>query len=143
MEITKQYRTETAHRLHLHEGRCKYIHGHSYLWEITVRGKVNEEGMVMDFRDLKLAVDAILDPFDHALVLSKDDPLLGHHRQEDLGQLFSDIGLGSRLITFPYIPTAENFAMYVGKELVDKGIKVRRVVCWETVNSKATWHWKN
>lgn len=131
MQITKQYRTETAHRLHLHKGRCRFIHGHSYLWEITVQGTVNDEGMVIDFKDLKTVVDKVLDPFDHAIVLSDKDPMVSI--------LDGFIETKERIIIFPYIPTAENFAMYVGNRLVANGIPVVQVICWETVNSQATW----
>jgi len=42
MRITKQYRTETAHRLMNYDGKCSHLHGHSYLWEVTAECDDND-----------------------------------------------------------------------------------------------------
>lgn len=76
--VTKQLRTETGHRLVNYSGRCAHLHGHSYLWEVTVRTiKLDDRRMVIDFKDLKSAMNTILDPLDHALLLAPEDPLWG------------------------------------------------------------------
>src|SRR5574343_380335 len=79
--ITKQYRAEIAHRLPDHPGRCRFIHGHSYLFEIEVARMsethaVGEHGMVMDFSILKTLIDDVIQPLDHSLVLFRGDPLI-------------------------------------------------------------------
>lgn len=59
----------------LHEGKCSNIHGHNYVVEVTVQGRVWEpEGMVMDFSDLKLLLkETILESHDHAIALNRED----------------------------------------------------------------------
>lgn len=79
--VTKIFTFEMAHALLNYDGDCKNIHGHSYKLHVTILGKPlqNKEhpknGMVMDFKALKTIVKAkIINPFDHALVLTKRPP---------------------------------------------------------------------
>ncbi len=138
VRVTKRYRTETAHRLLNHKGLCRFIHGHSYLWEITVEGRPNDDGMVTDFKDLKLAIEQVLKPFDHALVLSEDDAAMLNLLAGSNVACIND--LWSRVIWLNGNPTAENFAQYAAERLIeDHGLNVVRVRCWETVNSYADW----
>lgn len=51
--VTKSFSFDAAHRLDQYEGKCKFLHGHTYRLEITVSGRPNEIGMVIDFADLK------------------------------------------------------------------------------------------
>ena len=62
LRITKEFRFEGAHALPGYDGRCRNIHGHSYLMYVTVKGEpLNgtsspKEGMVVDFKELKAVV---------------------------------------------------------------------------------------
>src|SRR5690606_19438176 len=85
IRLTKMFEIEMAHALKGYDGLCKYIHGHSYKLEVTIKGTpINDHtnpknGMVMDFKDLKKIVkEHILNVYDHALVLEKgfDDDLI-------------------------------------------------------------------
>ena len=73
MKITKIFTFDSSHMLDGHDGKCQNLHGHTYKLEITVsddpvRGGP-KDGMVMDFTDLKAAVEKhITDPFDHAFI---------------------------------------------------------------------------
>lgn len=131
MKVTKQFRTETAHRLPNHGGLCRYIHGHSYLWEVTVEGEPDENNMVIDFKSLKLAMENTIGLYDHALILSAEDPLanLLRHATERL-----------RIVSGE--PTAELFAKNAGEKLRGGGLNVVRVRVWETVTSYADWNWE-
>ena len=118
MNVTKQLRTETGHRLTNYDGRCSHLHGHSYLWEVTATcadTQMDDKNMVMDFKDLKKAMNEVLDPLDHALVLGKDDPLWALAAAS--GGPLSDIlratnGKEPRLFEWPDNPTAESFAVW-------------------------------
>jgi len=44
-----------------YESRCKNLHGHNYLIEVWITDKINENGMVADFSDIK----KVLDTYDH------------------------------------------------------------------------------
>ena len=53
MKVAKRFRWEAAHRLTDHPGACKSIHGHSYEMTVILSGDVDENGMVVEFADLK------------------------------------------------------------------------------------------
>ncbi|MBN1786540.1 MAG: 6-carboxytetrahydropterin synthase [Candidatus Methanofastidiosa archaeon] len=43
-----------AHHLNLnYESKCSKTHGHNYLVEVWIYGELNENGMIMDFSDIK------------------------------------------------------------------------------------------
>ena len=135
MKITKQLRTETGHRLVNYDGRCAHLHGHSYLWEVTAQSStgLDDKNMVMDFKDLKKAMHAALDPLDHALLLAPTDPLwalaeayVPIHRQAHAlegGLQILDVllratnGDAPRLIKWHDNPTAESMALWALKEI--------------------------
>lgn len=140
--VTKQYRTETAHRLINYDGKCAHIHGHSYLWEVTATApKLSLDGILVDFKILKEAMIEVLEPLDHCLVLSEKDPLVldadpGLHRM-----FLATNGQAPRLLLFWFNPTAENFARWAGQEIQHKLLftKIIKVRVWETVTSYAEW----
>lgn len=68
MELAKDFGFESAHSLpNVAEGhKCARVHGHSFRVVIHVEGPVGEEsGWVMDFADLKAAVQPTIDALDH------------------------------------------------------------------------------
>ena len=139
IEVTKEFRAEIAHRLPNHPGACQFIHGHSYRFQVTVKGPQQPEtGMVVDFKDLKKHMELIIGPWDHSLVLFDCDPLLEALAYIPLvGRPFL------RIVEFKRIPTAENMADHIAWELRErldgKSYKVTRVRVWETTTSYADW----
>ncbi len=106
IRITKEFDFEMAHALLGYNGPCKDIHGHSYKLSVTVAGAPvtdqtsPELGIVIDFSLLKKIVkDAIIEHFDHALVLNKNFP------QTQLAGIHS---ISGRLLMVDYQPTCEN-----------------------------------
>ena len=69
--LRKQFGFEAAHHLPQHDGKCRRVHGHSWLGEIEVTGHAlhetgPESGMVIDYGRLTEAVAVLLDGFlDH------------------------------------------------------------------------------
>lgn len=87
-----------GHRLQRHNGKCRFLHGHNYIVDVSVRGPVDDvTGMVIDFHDLKQSVRDVLDNYDHAFVLEEGDNILREVDQE-------------RIIYMTGPPTAENLA---------------------------------
>ena len=75
VEIVKDFRFEAAHFLpNVPEGhKCRRMHGHSFRGEVALRGPLGAEtGWVMDFADLKRAVDPIVARLDHYLLNDVD-----------------------------------------------------------------------
>lgn len=65
-----------AHRQHLHDGHCAFVHGHN--WDISVTfacDKTDGNGFVVDFGKLKFLKNWIDENLDHSCVFSKSDPL--------------------------------------------------------------------
>jgi 6-pyruvoyltetrahydropterin/6-carboxytetrahydropterin synthase len=71
IELVKDFRFEGAHYLpNVPEGhKCRRMHGHSFRGEVAVRGPVDPKtGWVMDFADLKRAVEPLVKQLDHYLL---------------------------------------------------------------------------
>lgn len=154
--VTKQMRTETGHRLMDYDGRCSHLHGHSYLWEVTASASaLSPNGMIVDFKDLKEAMMAVIDPLDHALILRDDDPMLpalgtpSERKVKLRDWLMATNGDSPRLFLWKENPTAENMAAWAAKWLQghldgkQDIIEVTSVKVWETATSFAEWRIEN
>lgn len=137
IRITKQFDFEAAHALEGYFGKCKDIHGHSYHLRITVSGSVDpskpkvEDGMVMDFTDLKKIVKKeIIDQFDHMLILKDDSRFRGIESQNE------------RVQYVPYQPTCENLLLDMVNRIQNKmpeGVNLHSAFLRETPRSYAEW----
>jgi 6-pyruvoyltetrahydropterin/6-carboxytetrahydropterin synthase len=69
--LEKRFAFEAAHRLPNHDGKCARLHGHSWKGVVVVQGGVLQRegpkaGMLVDFGDLKAAIDPIVEKYlDH------------------------------------------------------------------------------
>ena len=131
MKIAKEFDWEMGHRLLFHKGKCKNLHGHSYKMYVELEGDLDENGMVLDFYDLKQVVAPIVEKLDHAFLVYKDDV--------ELVEILKN--LNSKNIVVDFQPTAENICNFFLNAIKDsqlpeniKRIKVR--VC-ETYDSYA------
>ena len=126
---------DSAHFLAGYEGKCANIHGHRWTVEVTVSGDLHpdgqERGMVLDFGDLKRAVRAAADRFDHALIFE-----VNTLRPKTIEALREE---NFRLIEVPFRPTAENFARHFADILQSEGLPVRDVTVWETPDNCAVY----
>lgn len=71
VELVKDFRFEAAHYLpNVPEGhKCRRIHGHSFRGEVSVRGPIDPRlGWVIDFAELRDAVDPVVRELDHYLL---------------------------------------------------------------------------
>jgi 6-pyruvoyltetrahydropterin/6-carboxytetrahydropterin synthase len=140
IRITKEFRFEAAHALKGYDGPCRNIHGHSYELSVTITGEPDsamdspKRGMVMDFSDLKKIIKkSVIDPFDHALILSSGYP-------EDIfkgsGEAFSN------MVFVEYQPTSENllidFASRI-RRLLPLTVRLHSLKLRETTTSYAEW----
>ncbi len=67
-ELIKTFRFEAAHTLASAPAghKCRRLHGHSYKIDIHITGAVDAEtGWVVDFGQIKQAVEPLLDTLDH------------------------------------------------------------------------------
>jgi 6-pyruvoyltetrahydropterin/6-carboxytetrahydropterin synthase len=70
MKVRRKFPFEAAHKLPNHPGKCRELHGHSYVLEVTLDRPVDPvSGMAIDFADLKAVVTReVVDQLDHRYV---------------------------------------------------------------------------
>lgn len=130
-----------AHALFGYDGPCKNIHGHTYHLSVTLIGTPLQDtghvklGMVADFGDLKAIVGkAILEEFDHALVLNDQAP---YSKSEVISNEFE------KVILVPYQPTCENLLLHFVEKLkgcFGKDMHLVMMRLEETPTSYAEWN---
>ncbi len=65
-ELTVRDEFSAAHFLRDYPGACERPHGHNWRVEVCVRGeRLNEIGILMDFKDLKRFLKEVLEDLDH------------------------------------------------------------------------------
>ena len=60
-----------AHFLYQHD-KCSRLHGHNYIVNAELKGKLNEKFFVVDFFDVKSKLMEITNHLDHHLLIPKD-----------------------------------------------------------------------
>ena len=118
MKIGKVIQWDMGHRVLNHRSICKGLHGHRYKAEICIEGELiqesgtSEEGMVIDFADIKKTAQKLIqEVLDHAfMVWDKDEELLEFFKHSK----------GHKPVIVPFTPTAENVAVYIYHILKDK-----------------------
>jgi 6-pyruvoyltetrahydropterin/6-carboxytetrahydropterin synthase len=64
--VTKIFTFDSAHRLDDYIGKCANLHGHTYKLEVTMKGRTDHRGIVVDFGDIKSIVnEQIIGKYDH------------------------------------------------------------------------------
>lgn len=122
---------DSAHFLARYNGKCRNIHGHRWRVVIEIAGENLDDGMVVDFTDIKAALKALTDNLDHSLVMEKDT--LRPQTYECL------VDEGFRIMIMDFRPTAENFAKYFFDEIKNKGFNIRAAEVYETPNNCARY----
>ncbi len=118
-ELSVKTHFSAAHRLVGYEGQCANPHGHNWEVEIFVRGsKLNELGMLVDYREIKAAVREVMKEIDHV-----------------------DLNLVPAFVRAN--PTSENIARYVHGQLAARignaHVHVSRVTICETPGTSASY----
>lgn len=108
-----------AHQLRNFGGECEKLHGHNWRIEVVLSGdRLNEAGLLVDFKDVKTAANKILEDLDHAYL-------------NELPQ-FKDEN-----------PSSENIAAYLfqrlSSELNSGHLKVTKVTAWESDSACASY----
>jgi len=78
LTVTRKLEFDAGHRLIGHESKCRHLHGHRYVAEITVSSmELDTCGRVIDFSKIKEVVGGWIDQYwDHNMILNELDPLL-------------------------------------------------------------------
>lgn len=102
MKIAKEFRWEMGHRLQCHKGKCFNLHGHSYKLLVEFTGGVEDNGMVLDYFDVKEIISPIVEELDHSVIISNKDVALKDAIQK----------LNSDHVLVDFETTAENLCHY-------------------------------
>lgn len=109
-ELMIRSKFAAAHQLKNAGGGCEQLHGHTWKVEVFIEGEeLKNEGILMDFREVKDIVKKWIDKLDH----------------QYLNDILADIN-----------PTTENLAKYLfeglEKEINSEKVKLSRVKVWES-----------
>lgn len=117
--VVKKISFDAAHFLPNYLGKCANMHGHHWVVEVGVEGPIGKDGMVVDFKWLKDALEDICGRFDHSCLNDLELPFSGN-------------------------PTAENIALYIQEKFEgewiqgpDEAVQLAFVRVWETEDSYA------
>lgn len=145
--ICKTIEIENGHMLARHPDTCRFPHGHSRRVEIVLEAdELDANGMVCDFKAVKLAAAPVLERFDHALCVNTADPMYPALKA----------AYGARVIGFENTePTTEVLAKFFFDEIsralaeaagdesarypLRKGLRLARLRVWETSSSWAEY----
>ncbi len=118
-ELMIESKFAAAHQLRGYRGKCERLHGHN--WRVTMAvtaERLNEQGLAVDFQDLKKYLREVLDQLEHTFL--------------------NDI--------FPFTqinPSSENLAKWIydtmAKKINDENLEVSSVTVWESDTASASY----
>lgn len=136
--IEKRFTLPIGHRLSKNKGRCSSIHGHNFTILVGIKADhLNDNDMIIDFSDLKAMINAVLDYYDHKLLVNEKDA-------EWMAPLAKELNLRASIFNHEgHDPTAERLS----EQLFNKlkiifdvfNFNLEYVTVYENENSKATF----
>lgn len=137
MAITKKFNFESAHRLYGHEGKCRYLHGHSYKLELSISGPLDPLYRIVDFDVIKSLIGGwINNHLDHNTILHRMDPLVANTNPEVRQFIFGREPF--LLNNHPTVECMADFLFYQSyKILKPRGLRVAKIKLWETESNYA------
>lgn len=142
VRITRRLEFDAGHRIPNHASQCRHLHGHRYAIEITLSGEIvrtegaADEGMVMDFSDVKrIANEVLVSRWDHAFLVYRGD--------RDVVAFLASLP-EHKTVVLSQVPTAENLAAEAFRILdaayadtYGNRLRLERVRLYETPNNWA------
>lgn len=114
MIVGKEFTFNAAHFLKNYHGKCENLHGHTYRLQVLVEGPRGQDGMVIDFVNVKEVVQRkIINTLDHTNV------------NDTIEQ-----------------STAENLCVWIWNELKEE-LPLYEIRLWETPTSFAIYNGTN
>jgi len=114
--LTVESSFSSAHALRGYSGPCENLHGHTWKVEIAIVGeKLNEIGILVDFKDVKTKLNKIIDRFDH-------------QNLNDLPEFKTTN------------PSCENISKIIFEQLKPSLPELQKVTVWESPTTSASYH---
>lgn len=147
---------DAAHRVPLHESKCRALHGHRYVAELYCEAPALDElGRVIDFGVVKDIVGTWIDSnWDHTCILMHpdNDPEVQSAGGVGLAvdmvkaiSAFNGLVAGRPVYWMTVHPTAENIAAHLGDmanelfEQAGSAVRCVKIRLWETPNGSVEW----
>lgn len=122
-ELNIEFEFCSAHILVGHKGKCGNLHGHNYKANICVIGnKLDEIGILIDFADLKVISNDVIETLDHKYINEINYPAFLEGKT-----------------------SAENIAKYIFEKIekkLPKVVELSYVKLWETSKYSVTYYKK-
>ncbi len=114
-EVRVTAKFSSAHNLRNYKGKCENLHGHTWKVEVCLCGKkLNEDGFLCDFTEIKKQLNACLERYDHKYI--------------------------NEITPFDKLnPTAENLSCIIYQELKSKLEGLCEVTVWESDDARAVF----
>ncbi len=114
-ELMVEESFDAAHALRGYEGPCENLHGHTWKVQVFIHGnKLNQIGLLEDFKVLKKELKDILAEFDHKLLND-----LKYFEAEN--------------------PSSENLARVIFKKMKETSKALGKVTVWESHTACASY----
>jgi len=114
-ELMAEDSFDAAHALRDYEGPCENLHGHTWKVQVFLKGdKLNNIGLLEDFKNIKQELQSVLQAFDHKLI--------------------NDVA--------PFTeknPTSENLAEVIFHQLKPRIKNLSKVTVWESTTTCANY----
>lgn len=133
--VTRTHEIHCGHRVVGHEGKCRQLHGHAYVFHLTATAEdLDGLGRVIDFSVLKSTLCQWLEEnWDHRCLINESDPWLR-----------ALLSVDPTIVSVPFNPTAENIARHIVEVIApsllkDRGVKLISCRVEETSKCSATY----
>ncbi|MDO4404032.1 MAG: 6-carboxytetrahydropterin synthase [Atopobiaceae bacterium] len=125
---------DSAHFLTDYYGKCENLHGHrwhvvAYIEQEALQAEGTMRDMVLDFGVFKRSVREVAKQLDHTFLVEE-----GSLAPATIAALEAE---GFSLTVLPFRTTAENLAQWFFERLVERGLPVVQIDCYETPNNCA------
>jgi len=145
--VCRTFTVESGHMLSKHPERCRFPHGHTRRVEVVVAGDaLDDNGMLVDFKALKLAVQDYIERYDHAMAVNSNDPLLPELRRmypADALVVFDDLEPSTEVIAkdlYDHVAAVLRDGFVREPYVIQPGrVRLERVRVGETPNSWAEY----
>ena len=144
--ITRTHEIHCGHRVVGHEGKCRHLHGHSYVFHFTcIAERLDLIGRVIDFSEVKAKLCEWLETnWDHKFLAWDKDPVMTVLREASEREGWDKGTMLDSIIFVPFNPTAENLAEYMVRvvgpmQLAGTGIVLDSCTVEETSKCCATY----
>ncbi len=127
VQVKRKHEICMGHRVVGHEGKCRHLHGHNYVFNFVVQAKdcnLDDVGRVVDFSVVKSVLCEWLEQhWDHKFMDWSQDTLVQSMVLSDHCEDGDDAMLDDSFVCVNFNPTAENIAKHFVEEVAPRAFR--------------------